>query len=467
MFIPSSERRYLIVLIVLALLWATILSSLATFRHQALYSNLWDLGWMEQWTWNAFQGRFFRTSVRGDPQGNFLAEHITLIPALLVPLYALLPRAETLLVLQSVVLAAGVVPLYLLARHVLDNQIAAFLLGLGYLISPLTINIALFDFHPIAFVIPVLLALFMKVVRGDEKTTLLLGCFALLIQEEVALTLFMVGLITCCWRKRRLGTSLIVLATVWFGGVWVSNLTFLPHGSIPRLFSYRYTLSLTPHLKLVFLKWRYLLGTLGIYGFLPLLGGISFLSAVPALFYNLASIFVPQLDWCCQYTAILIAPLFTASIFAIRRTAYGLGRMRKIDPGKAEIFLAGWLLGALLFSSLALSGSNVLNLVQVASTVTDQVRLRYQALQLIPPDAPVASGNSLGAHLARREELYDFPRFPFKAEWVIFDTKRRVDQGFEGIEFYESQVDKLNGRLDYGLIADFDGVLVYKKADGS
>jgi hypothetical protein len=81
---------------------------------------------------------------------------------------------------------------------------------------------------------------------------------------------------------------------------------------------------------------------------------------------------------------------------------------------------------------------------------------------LLPQDSRVAAGNSLGAHLARREELYDFPRFPFQADWVIFDTKGRVDQGFDGIEFYESQVDKLKRHPDYRLIADFDGVVVYQ-----
>jgi uncharacterized membrane protein len=457
-----GERRYLLVLIVLAVLWTTAFSYLAVVRHKAFYSNLWDLGWTEQWVWNTSRGRVFRTSIRGDPQGSFLAEHMTLIPILVAPLYRFLPRTETLLVFQSVALVLGLLPLYFLARYVFQNRLAAFLLALGYLVCPLPINIALFDFHPIAFVVPILMALFLSIARGNNGAALALGFLALLIQEEVALTLFMVGLTAWWWRKRKLGISITILSVVWFLGTLISNLTSFPHGPLPRLFGYRYSLSLAPHLKFILLKWRYLFGTLGMFVFLPLLGGVAFIAAIPALTYNLLSIFGPQLGWDCQYTAVLVTPLFVGSVFGIRRGAHVLGRIKKISLQKPEIFLSSWLLVTLLLSTLVLSSGKILGLIQTARVVSNSAKLRYQALQLIPPQASVATGNSLGAHLARREELYDFPRFPFKADWVIFDTKWRVDQGFEGVEFYQSQVDRLKRHPDYRLIADFNGVVVYK-----
>ena len=57
------------------------------------------------------------------------------------------PRAETLLVLQSVWLATGVAPLYLLGKKRLGNPWFGVLLAATYVLYPALHGANLFDFH--------------------------------------------------------------------------------------------------------------------------------------------------------------------------------------------------------------------------------------------------------------------------------------------------------------------------------
>src|ERR1700731_5492111 len=106
----------------LALAYFILYSVLSVLRHTTYHSFGPDLGIFDQVFWNTTQGRFFESTMslgQAEPH-SYLADHFSPIYLFLVPAYALIPRPETLLVIQTLFLALGVWPIYLLARLKLE-----------------------------------------------------------------------------------------------------------------------------------------------------------------------------------------------------------------------------------------------------------------------------------------------------------------------------------------------------------
>lgn len=78
-------------------------SVLSVLRHVIYHSFGPDLGLFDQIFWNTTQGRFFESTMSlAVPQPHsYLGDHFSLIYLALLPVYALVPRPETLLVLQT------------------------------------------------------------------------------------------------------------------------------------------------------------------------------------------------------------------------------------------------------------------------------------------------------------------------------------------------------------------------------
>ena len=94
----------------LASAYFLLYSVLSVLRHVTYHSFGPDLGIFDQVFWNTTQGRFFESTmslVQAQPH-SYLADHFSPVYLLLLPFYALVPRPETLLVIQTLFLALGV-----------------------------------------------------------------------------------------------------------------------------------------------------------------------------------------------------------------------------------------------------------------------------------------------------------------------------------------------------------------------
>src|SRR2546421_7643444 len=133
-----------------------LFSWLSVRRHQTYHSLGADLGLFDQIFWNTVHGRPFESTMSlawTDPH-SFFADHFSPVLWLLVPFYTLVPRPETLLVLQTLALALGAVPVYLAARHRLPPGYQRLLWVAAYLLFVPLAHINLFDFHEITLAVP-------------------------------------------------------------------------------------------------------------------------------------------------------------------------------------------------------------------------------------------------------------------------------------------------------------------------
>jgi uncharacterized membrane protein len=108
-----------------------VLFTLAAWYKYATYQMGFDLGVHEQVLWNTAHGRVAATSAFADTE-SYLGIDIILTELLLAPLYALAPSVYTMLLVQTLALALGAVPVFLIVRDRFRQlQISDFRLQIG------------------------------------------------------------------------------------------------------------------------------------------------------------------------------------------------------------------------------------------------------------------------------------------------------------------------------------------------
>jgi uncharacterized membrane protein len=185
-WLARSEERVALGLVVVYVL---LFGALSLIRHWSFHSTGLDLGVFDQVVWNTSQGRFMESTLSLDRcvPHSFFGDHFSPILLALVPLYWLAPHPETLLVVQTVALALGAWPLYLLARRLLSRGIERLIWILAYvLMAPLSF-ITLYDFHEVALaVLPLGFAMYFLVSRRTIPLLIaLLAAFT--VKEDMAL----------------------------------------------------------------------------------------------------------------------------------------------------------------------------------------------------------------------------------------------------------------------------------------
>ncbi len=307
-------------------------------RFHAYRAQAFDLGNMDQAVWNTLHGHPFRFTNRGlDWNGppTRLGIHVEPILLLIAPLYLLHPGPETLLVLQTVALALGAIPLFLLARRRLpDFPFLAAAIACAYLVAPTMLGEALWDFHPVALATPLLLLALWALDARRYGWFIVAAVLAASTKEDVALSLVPLGLYIAIWQGRpRLGASIATLSLAW---VALCFAVILPHfdGGAAGGNNYWYRYSwlgpnpIVASLNVLTHPWLPVVGVLSVPGkraYLATLlrsgGGLGifapalWICALPELAINVLSTHEEQYSGFFQYNAVLLPYLIGSAVY--------------------------------------------------------------------------------------------------------------------------------------------------------
>jgi uncharacterized membrane protein len=141
MFHKLKSRPYILLFMLMAV-YIIVVSYVSFLGHETFKTNAWDLGIYSQSLWTTLKdGTFFYSTpaLPGNPSGSFFGIHFSPFLFFLLPIYSLLPDPITLLVLRSIALSAGLIPLYWLVREELKNQIFVLVFAIVYLFYPPTL----------------------------------------------------------------------------------------------------------------------------------------------------------------------------------------------------------------------------------------------------------------------------------------------------------------------------------------
>jgi len=463
-----------VILALLVICYVVAYGWLSIERHRRFNSTGYDLAIKEQVVWNTAHGRFFASSVEVD---NAFEDHFQpLIAAFVLP-YMLVPRPELLLVVQTVGLALGALPLYRLARRGLESEALGLAFSAAYLLCPALGFVNRFDFHPEALAIPAFIAAFEALDRDDLRSTSMWLLVALLGKENLGFSVATFALYAVLVRRKtRFGLGWLAIGLTVSVVVSFCLIPALRGGPSDTAARYAWLgqnplemlLTIVSHPAPVWRKVAnsvtalYVLQLLLPTALLALLGLPELLIAVPGLALNLLAEHFCQPTIYCQYTVPLVP-------FVLIAATTGLARLRGLLP-------RGW--GSYVVASAVLALATLAFLVDNPFAESQQLpgalaeltnsEAVYRALPHVPAQATLVTTNAYAPHLAQREGLYiiGIPAQrepPLDPEAIFINL---YDQRYMTCQQYRDYFEGLD-TTRYGLVFRDSGVVVICRNGGS
>lgn len=453
-----------LVLALLVSLYAAVVGPETVRQHQKLETRAYDMGALENVFWNSVHGRPFENAFAG---GSHLGLHASFIYAVLFPVYAAIPKTETLLWAQTLLLALAAVPLFLLARRRLGDGIAL-VLGALWLWHPALAGANFYDFHELAFA-PVLFFAAALALDARRPGLLALACVLLVsVKEDQTLLVAGLGLYALLSGRRREGIALVAGGAASF---FLLTRVVIPHfAGGPSSYDWYYdellpgggsatdlaiaVLSHPGRALLIALKpakLLYVAQLLGPLAFLPLLspGALALVAAPLGLALLATRPYLTQIGF--HYALAVLAPAFAGAVVVLGRVREE-GRPHLVRAALAASVVlslaAGWAWGLAGPRRHVAGGFRV-----VAFGLTNEEFARYAEVREVaaslPEDAFVAASETLVPHVARRRRVATV-RYPASAIgadylWLLGGDVGLVGPGgpFEGYAFVRPGRDTL------------------------
>ena len=188
---------------VIALAAFVAYDTISVFRYLRLDPGSWDLGIYTEYVKQLAHARAPIVSIRG-AGFNLLGDHFQPIVGLLAPFFRVFPTPETLLAAQALLTAASVIPVCRAAQELLGTW-ASRGIGLAYAFSWGLQQMVNFDFHEIAFAVPLLAFSLSALVRRRLRPAVLWALPLVFVKEDQGFTVAAIGLVIA-------GTGLAALA---------------------------------------------------------------------------------------------------------------------------------------------------------------------------------------------------------------------------------------------------------------
>ncbi len=392
-----------------------------TWAQQSNFGTFgFDMGIYDQGIWLLSRFKTPFDTVRGL---NFFAHHANFITVAFVPFYWLGAGPHFLYLVETVWMALGAVPLWLLARDRLASPWLALGLVAGYLLYPSLEWINWWHFHPDALVITPLLFAWWLASRRRWRWFAVAVAVALLCKEDAALAVAMLGLVLALRGQRRAGVLTCVAGVGWFllalkviiptanGGSSPFYVQELFPGFGDSLGAIAVNMITHPG-RVISLatqpdRLTYYRELLAPVAFLPLAALEVLLIGVPQAAVNAISGHSPTHDIRYHYSSLVIVAVFLATAESCARLS-GRAAIRRL--------LVVLVLASSVAANVAWSPSPIGVKYDTGIWASAQPKhaAANRALALVPPGAGVSATYYLAPHLTHRVHIYEFPN-----PWVV------------------------------------------------
>lgn len=422
--LKEFTKRYYI--LILFLLFTLAYLALSSYRHITFSSTSLDLGSYTQtfWLYSNFE----------EPINTVLDGRIPLgdhFEPLLIPLsllYRLIPSTFLLFFLQSMALASIVFPLSYLMRKVIKSEAIIFLFLIVTMLSYITINAVLYDFHPLLIIAGLTAWLLYFMEEQRWKSMFAIFILMLLLKETVGLFGILLGIYLLI-RRKNVGIYVILLSIFQFV---VAQKFVIPYFLGEQTYHLRYhelgesfgeiiKTIITNPLKPIEILTRpqfleYYVITLLRFPlaiFHPL-GWILILSNIAERFLSTETSY-----WIDNFHyGIMLVPIL--SFVSIKGVAY---LKEKVSKYYLVIIYCALIsvLSSNLWQVFNNEGSRYLHLSSRLRTNFYEYQRVVTVLREIPERASVSAQDNYIPHLANRKEIYKLVSYE-KAEYVVIDS---------------------------------------------
>jgi uncharacterized membrane protein len=433
-----------------ALILFVIYGLLSVLRHHQMLTTGYDLGIFEQEV-RSYAAGHWPTSLLKGPDYPLLGDHFSPIVATIAPFYLVFPRVETLLIAQALLVAVGVVPLMLWARRSVGFA-ASIIIGVGYGLSWGIAEAVKFDFHEIAFAVPLLAFSLSALGQGRLRSAVLWAAPLMLVKEDLGLTLAVIGALVA-WRGARAwgiaAAALGIVATVvemrliiplvnpdganaYTGQVRIAD-------AFDQLLGFPTNVSQLTTIMLMLAPTAFLAVRS------PLV-----LAVVPTLLWRFLSDNIRYWGTSFHYSAVLMPIVFAAFIDALVRLR---GRRRP------------WLAASGIVTAVLFLSSPLLQLLQPSLWVANpRISATSGVLARIPDGATVAASNSLVPQLTARADVSLLGMTPLEVshpEYIVADTEQKRQYPIGAVMIKRLLVDAERG--GYTSVYDEDNLTLLRR----
>lgn len=224
------------ILMILSALTMFVTTAIVTiFRYKTFSSANFDLGIPTQ---NFYYLKKLLIPYSTSERNYFLshfAVHISPIYYLILPIYIIFPSAVTLQIVAALLIASGMIPIYLIAKHKKFPNYGIVLLCFLYAIYAPAICSTFYDFHENTFLTPLLLWLFYFYEKSKRKWYYLILILVLFVKEDAPLYIIIFGIYEFFDNNKKLGAKTTLIGLTYFV---IINTILTTYGEGPMSFRY-------------------------------------------------------------------------------------------------------------------------------------------------------------------------------------------------------------------------------------
>lgn len=424
-----TRRQTILVIAAAGVIFTAFNCTVTLCRYYGFTSSTFDLGIFSQMFYYMKEtGLPLTTCERGRLLSHF-AVHVSPIWYLLLPGYLLFPSPAYLQIMQALVLASAVIPLYLLMRRRGLSLRTVLAVCLCFFAYPALAGGCFYDVHENCFLTPLLFWMFYCFESGRRLPLAICTLLTLMIKEDAAVYVAAFALYLLCSRKAyKTGLCLFAAAALYFVGA----VTLLSHFGEGAMTASRFTPYMTNRygsmlqvLRNIFFdpgylfsevftaeKVQFLLLMLMPLAFLPFCTRhvSRLLLLIPILAINVMPDWVYQYSTHFQYVFGSLALLFYLAVL----------NLDSLSRKTRGLLLPLAVCSAVLLATADLSG--YMGTVDRCFENAEQYRTIRTVLADIPAEASVSSNGFYLPTISARREVYDI-MWNRRGDYVVLDLR--------------------------------------------
>lgn len=428
-----NRKTTIIICIGLGIFFVVFISSLTILYYLSHLTPSYDFGIFSQMFHYMNETLIPYTTIERSKLLSHFAVHFSPILYIFLPFYIIYSNPVTLLIMQAVVIALGLIPIYKLCKHYNYSNKIIIALSIIYILMPALIGGNFYYFHENKILTVLILYLFYFIEKGNSKLTALFALLVMLVKEDAAIYVGIIGLYLLFSKRKNIkGWYLIIASIIYFAlvttlmqiygeGIMTYRYeNFLFNGENSLVFVIINIIKNPAYLfyqlmnieKLIFI----------IYIFVPMAmlplaikkpSGLILL--LPLVLINLMTNYVYQYDIGFQYTYGSVAFLFYLAIINIKNLPKKVVKNLLICGVSSSLIF----FSATYFSKFTIIQSYINNI--------EQTKIINEGLKLIPDNMSVKATTFFVANLWYIDELYDYDYTNKETDYVVLDLRYNKD----------------------------------------
>ncbi len=438
---PSLSKKYTIIFgIVIGTLLALFVGSITIVKFLNHRTPNFDFGIFSQMYHYMKETFIPYTTCERDMLLSHFAVHFSPILYLGLPFYLIFPHPSTILAVQAVAVALGIIPLYKLSKHFNLSNNKTLAIIIMYALHPTVIANNFYYFHENCFLTVFLLYLFYFAEKKKAIPTYIFALLTMMVKEDAPIYVLFFGLYLLLANKSKIkGAVLCSMSVVYFAVVTklmsiyghgimtyrYENFIFEENGSI-----YSVILNVIKNPTYVFdqllkaEKLEFLILMLVPLALLPfaIKKPSNLVLLFPMVLINLMTEYVYQYDIGFQYTYATVAFLFYLVIINVSTLS---------SKHAKNLLLCGVCASLVFFASVNLYR---IESFEIFNQEKEEVEIINKALDAIPEDKSIKSTSFFIPALWNRDVVYEYKYSDKETDYVVFDLRWSREELSEFLE---------------------------------